>query len=85
MGMDVGVRMVGASAIGTDAFDDEADRGGLVTLGQMDIGQGHLFKAEGAMTLLTMEMCVLVVVCRVVVALAEFITDAFAASFYDMY
>ena len=51
----------------------------------MDIGQGHLFKAEGAMTLLTMEMCVLVVVCRVVVALAEFITDALAASFYDMY
>ena len=85
MGMDVGVGLVGASAIRTDAFDDEADRGGLVTLGQMDIGQGHLFKAEGAMTLLTMEMCVLVVVCRVVVALAEFITDAVTGIFQNVH
>jgi hypothetical protein len=38
MGMDVGVGTIGAGAIGTDAFDDEADRGGFVTLGQMDGG-----------------------------------------------
>ena len=83
--MDVAVRTVGASAIGTDAFDEETDGGGLVTLGQMDIGQGNFFEAEGAMALLAMEMGVLVVVCRVVVALAELITDTLAASFNDVY
>ena len=83
--MDVAVRTVGTSTIGTDAFDEETDGGGFVAFGQMDTGKGNLFEAEGAMALLAMEMGVLVVVCRVVVALAELITDALAASFNDVY
>ena len=71
-------------AIGTEAFDDVIHRQGLKALGKHHAGDMHLFETEGAMTLLTAEMHVQVVMGSTAVA-AEFILDTLASIFNDVH
>ena len=73
-------------AVGTEALGHVVDALELIAIGEDDGGDGHVVQTEGAMTALTIEMHMLVVVIVVtMVAVAEFIAHAVAAILDDVH